>query len=126
MRCRLCFNLEAAFEALREAYVANGSSARDRISKKFAAYLQVEMERARTEFEEHRTECRTYAQATDSRAGFGDAGLGSRLAAGLGIEMGIEMGTGMGAGREAGHEAGFAPELASGENLRRLSIQSAA
>lgn len=66
MRCQTCTNLEAAFQTLRVAYIENGSSVRDRISKKFAAYLQVEMERARSEFEEHRLDCRVFRSASDA------------------------------------------------------------
>jgi len=57
MRCQLCRNLEEAFEAKRNEYNEASSQAYFRVSKKFAAYLNVEMERARIEFEEHRLVC---------------------------------------------------------------------
>jgi len=49
MHCVLCENLERAFEAKRSEYIESGSLAYYRVSKKFAAYKNVEMERARLE-----------------------------------------------------------------------------
>jgi hypothetical protein len=57
MRCLLCRNLEAAFEARRREYVEASSVAYYSVSKKFAAYMNVEMERALIELEEHRSIC---------------------------------------------------------------------
>lgn len=57
MPCLLCRNLELAFETKRIEYNEASSLAYHRISHKFAAYLNVEMERARTELEEHRLVC---------------------------------------------------------------------
>jgi hypothetical protein len=57
MRCLLCRNLEAAFEARRQEYVEASSVAYYSVSKKFAAYMNVEMERALIELEEHRSIC---------------------------------------------------------------------
>jgi hypothetical protein len=57
MHCLLCENLELAFEARRSEYIEATSLANYRISKRFAAYKNVEMERARTELEEHRSVC---------------------------------------------------------------------
>jgi hypothetical protein len=57
MRCLTCRNLEAAFEARRSEYNEAGSLAYYRVSTKLSAYLNVEMERARAELEEHRLEC---------------------------------------------------------------------
>jgi hypothetical protein len=57
MHCLLCENLELAFEARRSEYVEATSLANYRISKRFAAYKNVEMERARTELEEHQSVC---------------------------------------------------------------------
>jgi hypothetical protein len=57
MRCLTCRNLEAAFEAKWSEYTEAGSLACYRVSRKFAAYLNVEMERARAELEEHRMVC---------------------------------------------------------------------
>lgn len=57
MRCPLCLNLELAFEARRKEYIEASSLAYFRVSKKFAAYMNVEMERALIELEEHRSVC---------------------------------------------------------------------
>jgi hypothetical protein len=57
MRCPLCLNLELAFEARRNEYIEASSLAYFRVSKKFAAYMNVEMERALIELEEHRSVC---------------------------------------------------------------------
>ena len=57
MRCQLCRNLESAFEARRREYVEASSLAYYSVSKKFAAYLNVEMERALIELQEHRSIC---------------------------------------------------------------------
>jgi hypothetical protein len=57
MHCMLCENLELAFEARRSEYIEATSLANYRISKRFAAYKNVEMERARTEVEEHQSVC---------------------------------------------------------------------
>lgn len=57
MHCLLCESLELAFEASRSEYIEATSLANYRISKRFAAYKNVEMERARTELEEHHSVC---------------------------------------------------------------------
>jgi len=57
MHCQLCESLELAFEARRGEYIEATSLANYRISKRFAAYKNVEMERARTELEEHQSVC---------------------------------------------------------------------
>jgi len=57
MYCLLCENLERAFEARRSEYLESGSLAYYRVSKKFAAYKNVEMERARIELQEHQSVC---------------------------------------------------------------------
>ena len=57
MRCALCLDLEAAFEARRNEYIEASSLAYFRVSKKFAAYMNVEMERALIELEDHRSAC---------------------------------------------------------------------
>jgi hypothetical protein len=57
MRCPLCLNLELAFEARRNEYLEASSLAYFRVSKKFAAYMNVEIERALIELEEHRSVC---------------------------------------------------------------------
>jgi len=62
MRCQLCRNLELAFEARRNEYIQASSFASYQISKKFAAYVNVEMERALVELDEHRSVCISAAQ----------------------------------------------------------------
>ena len=57
MRCQMCQNLERAFEARRNVYIEASSLAYFRVSKKFAAYMNVEMERASIELQEHRSVC---------------------------------------------------------------------
>jgi len=57
MHCELCENLQRAFEAKRSEYIESGSLACYRVSKKFAAYKNVEMERARVELQEHQAVC---------------------------------------------------------------------
>ena len=57
MHCLLCESFELAFEARRCEYIEATSLANYRICKRFAAYKNVEMERARTELEEHQSVC---------------------------------------------------------------------
>jgi len=64
MHCLLCESLELEFEARRSEYVEATSLANYRISKRFAAYKNVEMERARTELEEHQSVCASAVAAS--------------------------------------------------------------
>ncbi len=57
MHCQLCRNLEQAFETRRSAFVEASSLASFQVSSRFAAYLNVEMERALIELQEHRAIC---------------------------------------------------------------------
>jgi hypothetical protein len=57
MHCVLCENLQRTFEARQREYIESGSLAYYQVSKKFAAYKNVEMERARIELQEHQAEC---------------------------------------------------------------------
>jgi hypothetical protein len=59
MHCQLCRNLEQAFETRRSAFVEASSLASFQVSSRFAAYLNVEMERALIELQEHRSICRS-------------------------------------------------------------------
>ena len=59
MHCQLCRNLEQAFETRRSAFVEASSLASFQVSNRFAAYLNVEMERALIELQDHRSICRT-------------------------------------------------------------------
>jgi len=64
MYCVLCENLQQAFEDRRSEYIESGSLAYYRVSKKFAAYKNVEMERARIELQEHQSVCVSAANVT--------------------------------------------------------------
>lgn len=57
MGCQLCLNLEHALEEKRKEYLQASSSSCSLVSSKFAAYMVVEMERARFELEDHRSTC---------------------------------------------------------------------
>ncbi|MGP8269315.1 MAG: hypothetical protein ACLQLH_04545 [Terracidiphilus sp.] len=57
MGCFVCENLERIFKAKQQEYIEACSAAYYRVSTKFAAYKNVDMERARNEFEEHQRIC---------------------------------------------------------------------
>lgn len=57
MGCSICRNLEQAFEAGLNEYIGARSSAGYQVSKRHAAEMNVDMERARYELEEHRLLC---------------------------------------------------------------------
>ena len=57
MRCLLCRNLESAFKTRWSEYSRASSLSYYGVSNQYAAYLHVEMERARAELEEHRSIC---------------------------------------------------------------------
>jgi hypothetical protein len=57
MHCPLCGELERALEARRSEYIQASSLASRSVSSKFAAYMNVEMERALNELQEHRSVC---------------------------------------------------------------------
>jgi hypothetical protein len=57
MSCIVCNNLEQIFKTKQQEYVEACSAPYYRFSKKFAAYKNVDMERARYELEEHRLIC---------------------------------------------------------------------
>jgi hypothetical protein len=63
MNCSICRNLEQAFEAGLSEYVEARSSAGYQVSKRHAAEMNVDMERARYELEEHRLVCVTPVRA---------------------------------------------------------------
>jgi hypothetical protein len=64
MHCQLCRNLEEAFETRRSAFIEASSLASFQVSSRFAAYLNVEMERALIELQEHRSVCRSIVNET--------------------------------------------------------------
>jgi hypothetical protein len=55
MECPICKDLERAFEARRSKYIA--AAAYYRVSTELAAYKNVEMERAKSDFKEHQLVC---------------------------------------------------------------------
>jgi hypothetical protein len=57
MQCVLCESLQYAFETRQREYLESASLACYRVSTKFAAYKNVEMERARLELQEHQAVC---------------------------------------------------------------------
>jgi hypothetical protein len=57
MGCIVCANLEQTYAARLGEYIEARSSACYRVSKKFAAHKNVEMERAKFELEEHWSVC---------------------------------------------------------------------
>jgi len=111
MHCQLCLNLQAAFDALQTAYVQAGASASDQVSKKFAAYLRVEMERAKMELEEHNLDCPAVANAMQQSPAFSPASATPRA--------GSPRSPNRAASREGSHEG-------VRERSKILSIQSAA
>jgi hypothetical protein len=57
MSCIRCQNLERALEAWHSEYIVALDSAYYRVRTKLVAYIRVELERARTELEEHWSVC---------------------------------------------------------------------
>jgi len=57
MSCRICENLEEVYKARLSEYVEARASAGYRASTRLAAQMNVEMERARYELEEHHSVC---------------------------------------------------------------------
>ena len=57
MGCPICSTLEQAFEAGQSEYINALCAPYHQVCKRFAAYKNVELERARIELEEHRMVC---------------------------------------------------------------------
>jgi hypothetical protein len=57
MECKICKELERRFQIELSEYDEARASAYYQVSKKFAAHKNVDMERARFEFEEHCRSC---------------------------------------------------------------------
>jgi len=51
--CKICTDLERTFESRRSKYIEARSAAYYRVSTELAAYQNVEMERAKSDLEEH-------------------------------------------------------------------------
>jgi hypothetical protein len=82
MGCPMCKDLERTFEARRSNYIAARSATYYRVSTELAAYKNVEMERAKSDLEEHRSVCVFAASGPASGPGV------SRLDATLGRDAG--------------------------------------
>jgi len=61
MGCPRCRDLERALDVRRSEYAEALASPYFQVSRKFAAYFRVELERAKNELEEHRWVCVTAA-----------------------------------------------------------------
>ena len=57
MDCLICKNLKRAFESRRSQYIEARSAAYYRVSTELAAYKNVDMERAKSDLEEHLLVC---------------------------------------------------------------------
>jgi hypothetical protein len=57
MGCLICKDMERTFEATHSEYIEARSSAFYRVSSRFAALKNVDMERAKNDLEEHRLVC---------------------------------------------------------------------
>jgi len=66
MSCPRCQDLELALEVRRSEYDEALASAYFRVNRKIAAYLSVELERARNELEEHRLVCVSEVKRPDA------------------------------------------------------------
>lgn len=63
MNCLECKNLKEAFESRLSNYIEARSAAYYRVSTELAAKKNVDMERAKSEFEEHQSLCVSAAEA---------------------------------------------------------------
>jgi hypothetical protein len=70
MNCLICRDLEQVFECKRDEYFNARSSAYYRLSTKLAARKNVDMERAKSNLEEHRFVCAS-AKALPRASSFG-------------------------------------------------------
>ncbi len=57
MDCPMCKDLERAYESRHRNYIAARFAAYYRVSTELAAYKNVEMERAKSDLEEHQSVC---------------------------------------------------------------------
>ena len=65
MDCLICKDLERAFESRRSKYI-EARSAYFRVSTELAAYKNVDMERAKSDLEEHQLVCVSVAEVRQS------------------------------------------------------------
>ena len=66
MECLTCKNLKRAFESRRREHVEALSSVYYRVTTEFAAHKNVDKERAKGDFEEHRLVCVCASQMRQS------------------------------------------------------------
>ncbi len=66
MNCSICMDLERTLEFRRSQYFEARSAAYYRVSTELAACKNVDMERAKSDFEEHQLVCTFAAQARQS------------------------------------------------------------
>ncbi len=67
MDCLLCKDLQQAFESRRSQYIEARSAAYYRVSTELAAYKHVDMERAKSDLEDHRSVCVEGAKVRQSK-----------------------------------------------------------
>ena len=63
MGCSICKDLERALESRRSKYIEARSAAYYRVSRELAARKNVDMERAKSDLEEHRLACVSTAKS---------------------------------------------------------------
>jgi hypothetical protein len=68
MDCQICRDLKRTLEFRRTEYFTARSAAYYQVSTELAAFKNVEMERARSNWEEHQLVCATAAEARQSEA----------------------------------------------------------
>ena len=66
MDCLICKELERAFESRFSAYIEARSAAYYRVSTELAAKKQVDMERAKSDLEEHQLVCVSVSRPTQA------------------------------------------------------------
>jgi Zn-dependent peptidase ImmA (M78 family) len=66
MNCLVCKDLKRALESRRSKYIEARSAAYYRVSTELAAYKNVDMERAKSDLEEHQLVCVTAAKVRQS------------------------------------------------------------
>ena len=69
MDCPICKRLERTLESRRSAYIGASSSAYYRVSTRLAAYENVEMERAKSDLQDHLQVCLSVAEVGHSGPG---------------------------------------------------------
>ena len=73
MNCSICNDLERTLESRRNQYIAARSAAYYRVTTELAAYKNVDMERAKSDLEEHQLVCIFAAKARQSGPGYAES-----------------------------------------------------